>query len=511
MKLKLSTRLFLGFLAIAVLFVTVGIVNYQLSRQVLRNSERIAHSQNRTAQATRMLRNIVDMEAGYRGYLLVGNEGLLESYYEGERQLLGSFAKLRDEFTLDDPQRARMVRAQALYERWSAYSHLLIAEKRAARQRNPRQEGVDGMAHRNLVEDGTGKQLMDQIRAIFRGFDRDELATRDKQREKLAASIQETRALSVALTVLALLLGLIGAGLMARMLSRRIGGMEQLATRIARGEYHVRLSDDSRDELSELASSLNVMAGTIESTIGQLERRNQELDQFAYVVSHDLKAPLRGIENASRWIEEDMDESLPEHIREFLLLMRTRTHRMENLISGILELARIGRIKQQQERVNVRELLTEIIDSLAPPEGFRVTLPPYLPVLTASRVELQQVFSNLISNALKYHHDPAAGLVRIGLRETTQEYTFTVADNGPGIAPEYHERVFVLFQTLTERDTLESTGVGLAIVKKIIERHGGTIRLDSQEGAGATFTFTWPKITAAPAPAAAARPAVVGQ
>ncbi|WP_400193837.1 ATP-binding protein [Hymenobacter sp. B81] len=493
MKLKLSTRIFIGFLAIALLFLAVVIVNYQLSRMVLRNSQRVAQSQNRTAQSTRMLRSIVDMEAGFRGYLLVGNERLLDSYYEGERQLLGSFSLLRNEFLPNDPQYQRLVRAQRLYEQWSAYSHLLVAEKRAARQRNPVQEGLDGMEHRNLAADLTGKRLMDQIRVLFRGFDRTELASREKQREKLADSIRQTRVLSIVLTLVALALGLLSALLLTRLLTRRINTMVQLAHRITQGDYHVNVADPAHDELSELAASLNSMAGTIGTTITQLERRNQELDQFAYVVSHDLKAPLRGIESASRWIEEDMGQDLPPHIREFLLLMRVRVHRMENLISGILELARIGRVEQLDERVDVRELLTEIVDVLAPPAGFQVLLPSYLPVMLAPRVELHQVFSNLLSNALKYHHDPAHGLARINYRETADDYVFTVGDNGPGIAPEYHERVFVLFQTLNERDTVESTGVGLAIVRKIVERHGGTIRLDSAEGFGATFTLSWPK------------------
>ncbi|GAA4375375.1 hypothetical protein GCM10023186_07980 [Hymenobacter koreensis] len=502
MKLKLSTRLFLGFSAIALLFVAVVFVNYQLSRSVLRNSQRIAQSQNRTAQSTRMLRSVVDMEAGFRAYLLVGNERLLDSYYEGERQLLGSFATLRNEFLPDDPQYQRLLRAQKLYEQWSAYSHLLVAEKREARLRNPKQEGLDGMEHRNLAADLTGKRLMDQIRVLFRGFDRSELASREKQRDKLADSIQQTRVLSVVLALLALLVGLLSALFLARLLSRRISTMVELAQRIAKGDYNVHVTDPEQDELSELAASLNSMAGTIGTTIAQLERRNQELDQFAYVVSHDLKAPLRGIESASRWIEEDMSQELPAHIQEFLVLMRVRVHRMENLISGILELARIGRVEQLDERVDVRELLTEIVDVLSPPEGFRIQFPTYLPVILAPRVELHQVFSNLLSNALKYHHEPEKGMVRIQYRETPTEYVFSLTDNGPGIAPEYHERVFVIFQTLTERDTLESTGVGLAIVKKIVERHGGSITLNSSEGHGATFTFTWPKMSAA-APALA--------
>ena len=189
-----------------------------------------------------------------------------------------------------------------------------------------------------------------------------------------------------------------------------------------------------------------------------------------------------------------MGQEVPEHIREFLVLMRTRVRRMEHLITGILDLARVGRTPQADEAVFVRQLLREIIDSLELPAGFEVVLPFYLPTLHTNRVQLQQVFTNLLSNAVKYHHDPAHGRVQIGCLEGPKFYTFSIADNGPGIAPDYHERIFIIFQTLVERDTLESTGVGLAIVKKLVERQGGSIHVESAEGQGANFVFTWPKV-----------------
>ncbi|MCC2547015.1 CHASE3 domain-containing protein [Hymenobacter sp. BT175] len=493
MKLKLSTKLFAGFLAISLLFAVVVFINYQLSRKVLRNSQRVETSQQITSDGTTLLRNIIDMETGFRGYLLMGNEQLLDSYYEGERELLSRFARLRENLETGSEQYERLVRAQRLYQQWAAYTHLLISEKREARRRDPNHIGMEGLEHRVLSDNMTGKQLVDQIRILFEAFDSTEFRNRNQLREKLAASINQTRLISLGLTVTAIILGLAWAMYITRLIAQRINRMVGLATRIAGGDYQTSIQDTDQDELSELASSLNVMASTIGSSFTQLERRNKELDQFSYVVSHDLKAPLRGIESASRWIEEDMGQELPEHIREFLVLMRTRVHRMESLITGILDLARVGRVQQATERVNVRELLTEIVDSLAPPEGFRVQLPTYLPTLFTHRVQLQQVFTNLISNALKYHHQPEKGAVRISCREDRQQYIFSVADDGPGIAPEYHERIFVIFQTLTERDTLESTGVGLAIVKKIVERQGGSIHVESEEGKGATFVFTWPK------------------
>ncbi len=257
------------------------------------------------------------------------------------------------------------------------------------------------------------------------------------------------------------------------------------------------IDDHKRDE-----AALRERTQRLAQATKALSDRNRELDQFAYVTSHDLKAPLRGIANLAQWIEEDLGELASGDIRQQLDLLRGRVHRMEALIDGILQFSRIGRVKETIERVDVRELLNDTVDLLSPPPGFTIDLGPTdegtagiaLPVLLAERTRLQQVFANLIGNALKHHNRPD-GRIAVQAHETEDPhyYEFTVSDDGPGIAPQYHERIFGIFQTLRPRDQVEGSGLGLALVKKIVEQYGGRIWLESAEGQGTTFHFTWPK------------------
>ncbi|MBM7118814.1 PAS domain-containing protein [Archangium primigenium] len=233
-----------------------------------------------------------------------------------------------------------------------------------------------------------------------------------------------------------------------------------------------------------------------ERLIGALERSNQELDQFAYVASHDLKAPLRGIANLSQWIEDDLQGVMTGETREQMGLLRGRVQRMESLINGILDYSRAGRMRGRPERVDVGRLVAECVELLDPPEGTQVELPAGLPVLQrAERVPLQQVFLNLLGNAFK-HATHADARVRVGVRAAGDFWEFSVCDNGPGIAPEYHERIWGIFQTLRARDEVESTGIGLSVVKKSVEARGGRAWLESTPGQGATFFFTWPHMSA---------------
>ena len=250
---------------------------------------------------------------------------------------------------------------------------------------------------------------------------------------------------------------------------------------------------ETENSLRERAEELNWVNQELLKATTLLKKRNHELDRFAYVTSHDLKAPLRAIANLASWLGEDLEGQLSEENQHHLQLMQSRVKRMDGLIQGLLQYSRVGRKSNAIEVIQVKDLLFRVIDSLSPPPRIKIAIASDLPTLKTDVISLEQVFSNLISNAIKYHHQNA-GTVSISAKDLGEMYEFAVADDGPGIESEHHERIFRIFQTLQARDTFESTGIGLSIVKKILEERGNSIRVESQLGEGATFYFTWNKL-----------------
>ncbi|MCF8056334.1 MAG: hypothetical protein K9K37_06815 [Desulfocapsa sp.] len=231
----------------------------------------------------------------------------------------------------------------------------------------------------------------------------------------------------------------------------------------------------------------------------QLETANRELQEFAYVVSHDLKAPLRAISQLAGWIVEDHKDVLNEDGREQLDLLLNRVNRMHSLIEGVLQYSRIGRVRETVATIPVAEMLNEVVEFIGTPDNIKVVYDTDLPVIKAEKVRIFQLFQNLLSNSIKFM-DKDSGFILISCVDQGEFYHFSVADNGPGIKEKYFEKIFQIFQCLTPRDEYESTGIGLSLVKKIVGLYNGKVWVESMVGRGTIFHFTLDKAIVAPEP-----------
>jgi PAS domain S-box-containing protein len=223
----------------------------------------------------------------------------------------------------------------------------------------------------------------------------------------------------------------------------------------------------------------------------ELARSNADLEEFAYAASHDLKAPLRAIAHLVQWIGEDIAATASPETLENLKLLRGRATRLQLLLDGLLAYSRVGHTRTTVEDVDIAEVVQDIVAMLAPPPGFIVACEGTMAVIRTHRMPIRVVLENLVGNGLK-HHDRNEGRITVSMRQIDSATEFRVTDDGPGIEPRFHDRIFTIFQTLAGRDDVDSSGIGLAIVKKKVLAHGGRIWIESAPPArGSTFAFTW--------------------
>jgi len=294
---------------------------------------------------------------------------------------------------------------------------------------------------------------------------------------------------------------IIGGGILfsisfAGLIIKPIRRMAEAASKVAAGDLSQIVSVESQDEIGQFAQQFNTMTSALKSrqqqlneSYEQIKHVNQELKDFAYVASHDLKAPLRGIKTLAEWIAADYADKFDNAGKEQFKLLTNRVDRMHNLIDGILQYSRIGRIYEKPVPINLNMLITDIIDMIAPPENIEIAIENNLPAIIFEETRIRQVFQNLISNAVKYMDKPK-GKISIGCADEGKFWKFNVTDNGQGIDEKYYDKIFKIFQTLSSRDNYESTGIGLTLVKKIVELYGGKVWVKSKAGMGSAFFFT---------------------
>ncbi len=346
------------------------------------------------------------------------------------------------------------------------------------------------LRNEHLAEQQTQRAI---VTALSLGIDDLMSNAREAVAERSLGLDAATRSLSISLIIclfLAASITLIGNTIiLEQQINRRMGRLNETVSAIADGNIDHPINIDGPDELGDIARALHVFKQNAE----ELRRSNIDLERFAYVAAHDLRAPLRAVQDLTEWTLEDEENVLSEESRSYLSMMQNRTQRLDRLLIDLLDYARAGQEQQGLVDVDLEQLVEQVTQLLAPPPGFAVKFTG--PVLTVRtyRTPLRQILINLISNAIK-HHDRARGHITISASLENDRLAIQVTDDGPGIPVPYQDRIYELFQTLKPRDEVEGSGLGLAIIRKILDRYRCDLMLDSNPdlGRGATFSFDFP-------------------
>jgi len=371
------------------------------------------------------------------------------------------------------------------------------------------QKALQGKNGSGISTDYRGQQVL----AVWRYLPTFRLGMVVKMDTKeVFASAEKLRDNLLKISFTLLIVVVIAAFFIARSVSSPITELTHVSKIISEGELSARAEINTEDEIGELAASFNQMTdklveakanveqkkAEVEEQKRLLEEANRELDNFVYTVSHDLRAPLRGIDGLADILEQDYAGKFDHQGKDYLTKIRKGAVRMKQLIDDLLTLSRISRIKNPYEDVDMNELVNSIISRIEfdiKQHKVELNIASNLPVMYCDRIKMQEVLLNLISNAIKFSskNKDINPRVEVGYNDRNEAHEFYVKDNGIGIDKKYHEEIFGIYKRLHTQEEYEGTGAGLSIVKRIIDDHKGNIWIDSEPSKGAAFFFTIPK------------------
>ncbi|CCH33353.1 ATP-binding protein [Actinosynnema sp. NPDC047251] len=429
---------------------------------------------------------LIDQENGVRGFALTASEDFLRPYQDGQRAEQEALRNVRTAIAPVRPDLVEQVdRIGSLAVGWRAgYAEVVIAEVRSAGE--PRADQADAARGKELFD--TVRQAVSRLQGVLN-------TESTNARTGLDAVADQVLYLVIALGVLLVVIIAGVAVVLHRILIRPLIGLAAQVRQVSSGDFAHEVRTGGPRETVMLGQDVDVMRARIVNDVEELRRSNSELEQFAYVASHDLQEPLRKVASFCQLLERRYSGQLDDRGEQYLRFAVDGAKRMQVLINDLLAFSRVGRMIREHVPVDLNETVAQVLDSYSEVierTGATVQVPE-LPTVRGEASLLGGVFGNLIGNALKFHgEDPPR--VRVEVERTGELWTFTVGDDGIGIEPEYAERIFVIFQRLHHKDDYPGTGIGLAMCRKIIEYHGGTIWLDTDQDAGTTFKFTLPAV-----------------
>ncbi|MFC5997288.1 ATP-binding protein [Quadrisphaera sp. GCM10027208] len=508
----------------AVVLVLVAVALSAFASVRTHQREVVNHYYEAVTSANDLYVSLVRIETAVRGYALTGDPQALEPARDAQSVLGGGDADRLQELLAEDPESlAALEQATAAAAAWwNGWAQPVVE-----------QVDVQGAGSVTDAQAEEGERLFAELQRTYGAY----VDTLGERRQAALVVLEQRSSLLLATVVAVAVVGLLAFAVLGWLLRRWVTGpLEELAARtraVAGGDLEhpvdvegppevVALSHDvegmRRELVGQIAAAraasreLEAAKGELEARTEDLERSNRELEQFAYVASHDLQEPLRKVASFTQMLQRRYGGELDERADQYIEFAVDGAKRMQQLINDLLQFSRVGRITGPQTDVDLDAVLGRVLRDLGEridETGATVTSDP-LPTVRGEQGLLGQVLANLVGNALKFHGDEPPR-VHVGARRDGDEWVIEVSDNGIGIEPQYAERVFVLFQRLHPKDVYAGTGIGLALARKIVEHHGGTISIDTQRtGSGTSVRFTLPVPGAGPA-ADGHDPAVLGQ